>query len=138
MSSLPQEVKWQYFRRSTVREILRDVSERGLPEGIEMTVAFVTGYPGVRLPDDVVKNFPDKIRIALRRGYFWNLRVSYTEISVEVTLGVKQRIAIPFAAVTGFYIPASGIVMEMACLSTEFANQVLPDGVIDYTERKVL
>lgn len=136
MSELPQEIKWQYFRRSVVREVLRDVSEYGLPAGVEITLAFVTDYPGVQLPADVVKNFPDKIRIAFRQGYFWNLHVSYTEISVEVTLGTKQRIVIPCAALTGFYIPASGITVEMMCVPSEFAGRLMPNGVVDCTEQR--
>jgi hypothetical protein len=131
-SGLPQEVRWQFFKRSSVRDILQDIYAHGMPEDeCDVTISFVTKYPGVILPAKTVADFPSVIRIALRYGYFWDLQVSYTEVAVDVMLSSRQRIVIPFASMVGFYSTYGKVQLEMDAISTEFAQKILPHGVLD-------
>jgi hypothetical protein len=62
--------------------------------------------PGVLIPDQLRRKFPEEITIVLQHQ-FWGLTVH--DDSFEVTLsfgGVHELLSVPFAALTGFVDPS--------------------------------
>ena len=92
--------------RGVVREALRQVAEHGAPGDHHFYLSFRTGDPGVSLPDQLLAQYPEEMTIVLQ-NQFWDLEVR--EDAFEVTLsfaGRRQRLAVPFAALTGFADPS--------------------------------
>ena len=93
--------------RGVVLNTLQSVAENGLPIGRHLYISFLTGFPGVKIPDDLQNQFPDEMTIVLQ-NQFWNLEV--TETDFRVTLSFKKiphELTIPAHALTGFADPYS-------------------------------
>lgn len=69
-------------------------------------ITFLTGHPGVDIPDHLRAQYPDTMTIVLEHQ-FWGLEVEDDRFSVTLSFsGVNQRLSIPFAAVTAFADPS--------------------------------
>ncbi len=92
--------------RGVVRRVLVDAAESGLPGEHHFYISFDTCAEGVRLSPRMLAQYPEEITIVLQHQ-FWDLVV--TENGFEVGLsfgGIPERLAVPFAAVKGFFDPA--------------------------------
>jgi uncharacterized protein len=92
--------------RGVVREALARTASSGLPGAHHFYITFHTGFPGVRIPDYLAKQYPGEMTIVLEHQ-FWNLEVC--EDCFSVTLSFQNRpekLAIPFEAITAFADPA--------------------------------
>lgn len=92
--------------RGVLRTVLSDAAKNGLPGDHHFFVTFDTCADGVRLSQRMRAQYPKEMTIILQHQ-FWDLSV--TEDAFEVGLsfgGVPERLAIPFAAVRGFYDPS--------------------------------
>ncbi|MBM3510524.1 MAG: hypothetical protein FJX61_10370 [Alphaproteobacteria bacterium] len=92
--------------RGVVKTVLEGVAERGLPGAHHLYISFRTDFPGVLIPDQLRRKFPEEITIVLQHQ-FWGLTVR--DDSFEVTLsfgGVHELLSVPFAALTGFVDPS--------------------------------
>ena len=104
-----------------VQEALRAVDgrelgqvERGgnLPGAHHFYITFKTHAPGVDIPQHLRERFPDEMTIVIQNR-FWDLKVN--EDSFEVGLSFNQvasKLAIPFAALTGFVDPAVNFALQ--------------------------
>jgi hypothetical protein len=93
--------------RDAVRRLLAEVAERGLPGEHSFYLGFETGHPGVVIPRSLRDLYPDEMRIILEHQ-FWNLEVEPDFFSVELSFSSnRQRLTIPFAALTSFTDPAA-------------------------------
>jgi hypothetical protein len=102
--------------RTVVREALTKAATDGLPGQHHFYISFRTDFPGVHLSDALRARFPEDMTIVLQHQ-FWGLAVHRE--SFEVTLsfsGVQEKLAIPFASITGFVDP-----------SVKFGLQFKPD-----------
>ena len=102
--------------RTVVRDALTRVATDGLPGQHHFYISFRTEFPGVRISDALKGRFPEDMTIVLQHQ-FWGLAVH--KESFEVTLsfsGVQEKLAIPYAAITGFVDP-----------SVKFGLQFRPD-----------
>jgi hypothetical protein len=102
--------------RGVVRTALTQVSDFGLPGSHSLYVSFLTGFPGVDIPDKLRADYPEEMTIVLEHQ-FWDLNIFDT--AFEVTLSFdrrKQRLFVPFAAVTSFADPSVpfGLKFEVA------------------------
>src|ERR1700730_8644545 len=101
--------------RDVVRRVLADVAEEGLPGDHHCYIAFRTGHPGVVMPRSLRDLYPEEMSLILQHR-FWNLAVDDDGFAVELTFsGSRQRLEIPFAALTMFADP-----------SAEFALRFVP------------
>jgi hypothetical protein len=101
--------------RDAVRRLLAEVAEQGLPGEHYLYIGFDTGHPGVVMPRSLRDLYPREMTLVLQHQ-FWNLEVDAGGFAVELSFsGSRQRLAIPFAALTIFADP-----------SAEFALRFMP------------
>jgi uncharacterized protein len=90
-----------------VRRLLARVAERGLPGEHHFHINFRTTHPGVIVPRSLRDLYPEEMHVVLQHQ-FWNLEVEPDHFSVELSFGAhRQRLVIPFAALTRFLDPAA-------------------------------
>lgn len=93
--------------RDTVRRVLEQVAEHGLPGEHHFYVGFRTDFPGVELPAFLRSQYPKEIQIVLQHQ-FWELDVAPEAFSVVLKFGgAFQRLTVPFAALTSFADPSA-------------------------------
>ncbi|HEY4592070.1 MAG TPA: ClpXP protease specificity-enhancing factor SspB [Thermoanaerobaculia bacterium] len=94
--------------RDAVRRILEQVAEHGLPGEHHFYVGFRSRFPGVEVPRFLREQYPEEITIVLE-NQFWGLEVDPEAFSVLLTFGgSRQRLRVPFAALTTFVDPSAG------------------------------
>ncbi len=95
-------------------------------------------YPFVRLPEYVLKNFPEKITIQLLSDCFNRAQVNYFNISVHLKFSPDHdwdQVIIPFAAITYFNDSASNFSFESAPMSQDFMhNAGLDANIIEFNQ----
>jgi hypothetical protein len=92
--------------RGVVRKVLAEVSRTGLPGEHHFFISFATRAPGVRLSEELLKQYDKEMTIVLQNQY-WDLKV--TESAFEVGLsfnGQPEMLHIPFSAIKGFFDPS--------------------------------
>jgi hypothetical protein len=92
--------------RGVLRTVLTDAAKNGLPGDHHFFVTFDTGAEGVRLSQRMRAQYPQEMTIVLQHQ-FWDLTVSEELFEVGLSFGgVPERLAVPFAAVKGFFDPS--------------------------------
>ena len=92
--------------RSVVRKVLVDAARNGLPGEHHFYISFKTRLPGVMIPAAMRQKYPDEMTIILQHE-FWDLAVNGEGFEVSLSFSRKpERLAIPFAAITGFSDPS--------------------------------
>lgn len=89
-----------------VKKALLAVKNDRLPGQHHFFISFLTNYPGVSLSERVKKNYPHEMTIVLQYQ-FEELTVNDKDFSVILSFdNVKEKIIIPFAALTAFADPS--------------------------------
>ena len=92
--------------RGVVRRVLMDAAKNGLPGEHHFYISFDTRAEGVRLSPRMLAQYPEEMTVVLQHQ-FWDLEVSESGFEVGVSFGgVPERLAVPFAAVKGFFDPS--------------------------------
>ena len=118
--------------RDAVRRVLEQVAEHGLPGEHHFYIGFRTGFPGVEAPRFLREQYPEEVTIILQHQ-FWGLEVTEEDFSVLLSFGgARQRVTVPFAALTAFADPSAdfslrfdgaGAEGEDAAAATEAADE---------------
>lgn len=97
----------QQAMRDIVRRVLEQVSEHGLPGEHHLYIGFHTDAPGVDIPRMLHDQYPREMTIILQ-NQFWGLEVTPEAFSVVLSFGgSRQRLLVPFAALTAFADPSA-------------------------------
>jgi hypothetical protein len=92
--------------RDSVRRVLEQVAEHGVPGEHQLFLAFRTQAVGVRVPPFLRDQFPEEVTVVLQHQ-FWDLEVTPEAFSVTLNFNAsRHRLTVPFAAMTAFYDPA--------------------------------
>ena len=92
--------------RGMVRRVLMDTAKNGLPGEHHFYISFDTRAEGVRLSPRMLAQYPTEMTVVLQHQ-FWDLVVTESGFEVGVSFGgVPERLAVPFAAVKGFFDPS--------------------------------
>jgi hypothetical protein len=92
--------------RGVVRTVLLDAAKNGLPGDHHFYISFDTGADGVRLSPRMLAQYPKEMTLVLQHQ-FWDLVVTDDGFEVGVSFsGIPERLAIPFAAIKGFFDPS--------------------------------
>jgi hypothetical protein len=92
--------------RGVIRTVLAEAATAGMPGDHHFYISFNPNFPGVRLSPRLRAQYPNEMTIVLQHQ-FWDLAV--TDLGFEVGLsfgGVPEKLAVPFAAITGFFDPS--------------------------------
>lgn len=92
--------------RGVVRDVLRQVSAKGLPGEHHFYISFATQHPGVRMSETLRAKYPHDITIVLQHQ-FWDFKVEEAQFQVTLSFsGVPEKLVVPFAALTAFADPS--------------------------------
>ena len=105
------EFDYDYLMHKALRGLMRDVLnmivELGdVPGEHHFFIEFLTGAPGVIIPDHLREDYPERMTIVLQHQ-FENLHVDDESVSVTLWFkGKEARLYVPFDAVTSFADPS--------------------------------
>lgn len=89
-----------------VRKALQIVQEKGLQGDHHFFISFITKFPGVEISQKLMNKYEDEMTIVLQYQ-FEDLEVLDDRFSITLSFGgIKERISIPFAALTAFADPS--------------------------------
>jgi hypothetical protein len=92
--------------RGVVHKVLVDAAKNGLPGEHHFYISFDTRAEGVRLSPRMLAQYPEEMTVVLQHQ-FWDLIVTDEGFEVGVSFGgIPERLAVPFAAVKGFFDPS--------------------------------
>jgi hypothetical protein len=92
--------------RGMVRGVLAQTAKQGLPGNHHFFIAFDTRAEGVRISARLRGQYPGNMTIVLQHE-FWDLTVTDEVFEVGLSFkGVRERLRIPFDALTGFFDPS--------------------------------
>jgi hypothetical protein len=92
--------------RGVVHRVLVDAAKNGLPGEHHFYISFDTRAEGVRLSPRMLAQYPEEMTVVLQHQ-FWDLIVTDEGFEVGVSFGgIPERLAVPFAAVKGFFDPS--------------------------------
>ena len=89
-----------------VKDILKKISQSGLPKNNHFLITFFSNSKGVIIPDWMKEKYPDKMTIIIR-NWFENLNV--TEKKFEISLNFNntvEHLTIPFSSIELFADPS--------------------------------
>jgi uncharacterized protein len=105
--------------RDAVRRVLEQVAEHGLPGEHHFYIGFRTGFPGVEVPRHLRAQYPEEMGIILQHQ-FWGLEVTAEAFSVLLNFGgSRQRLTVPFAALTSFADPSADFGLRFGEIAVE-------------------
>jgi len=91
---------------NVVRQAVDFAVENGLPGKHHFYITFKTEHPGVDIPDQLRKRYPDEMTIVLQHQ-FWNLSTAGNAVSVDLSFNQKlEHLHIPFASIVTFADPS--------------------------------
>ena len=97
----------QQAMRDIVRRVLEQVAEHGLPGEHHFYIGFRTDAPGIDIPRMLRDQYPREMTIILQ-NQFRGLEVTPEAFSVILSFGgSRQRLLVPFAALTAFADPSA-------------------------------
>jgi hypothetical protein len=92
--------------RGVVRAALKLAAAKGMPGDHHFYITFRTSAAGVTLPRELLKQYPDEMRVLLRDQYR-DLAPGETFFSVTLSFGGQPKsLSVPYAAVTHFWDPS--------------------------------
>ncbi len=107
--------------RGVVRKVLAEVSRTGLPGDHHFFIAFATRAPGVRISEELLKQYDKEMTIVLQ-NQFWDLKVTESNFEVGLSFnGVAETLVVPFSAIKGFFDPSVqfGLTFDPAADATD-------------------
>ncbi len=98
--------------RGVVRTTLAEVAERGLPGNHQLYLTFLSDHPGVEIAGHLRERYPGEMTIVLQYQ-FWGLEVESDAFAVSLSFDdVRERLHIPFAAITAFADPSVNFALQ--------------------------
>ena len=111
--------------RTVVREAMIEAAEQGLPGEHHFYVTFATRHAGVDIPDYLREQYPEEMTIVIQYQ-FYALTVEPDQFSVTLSFNnAKERLTVPFAAVTTFADPAVNFALQFQTTTLEDRGDVI-------------
>jgi hypothetical protein len=99
--------------RGVVRTVLAD-AQKGILGDHHFYISFDTRTEGVQLSPRMRAQYPEEMTIVLQHQ-FWDLDVTDERFEVGLAFGgITERLAVPFAAITGFSDPSVQFGLQFA------------------------
>ena len=89
-----------------IKELLKDVSKKGLPGKHHFFISFISKFPGVEIAEWMIKDYPNDMTIVIQ-NWFENLQVDEQYFSIVLNFKNKpEKMKIPFASIISFSDPS--------------------------------
>ena len=110
--------------RDVVRQAMGRVVQTGLPGDHHFYISFLTEAPGVEIPGYLHEKYPEEMTIVLQHQFF-GLTVTDSGFSVMLSFNnVKERLSIPYAAITTFADPSVNFALQFQIVGSEKEMEV--------------
>ena len=120
--------------RDAVRRVLEQVAEHGLPGEHQLYIGFRTSFPGVEVPRFLRQQYPEEVTVILEHQ-FWGLDVTPESFSVLLAFGgSRQRIVVPFAALTAFADPSADFGLRFEAAPAPAVPETAPEPAAEAEE----
>lgn len=125
--------------RTVVREALTEAAEEGLPGDHHFYITFATRYAGVEIPPYLRTQYPEEMTIVIQYQ-FYGLTIEADRFSVTLSFNnAKERLTVPFAAVTTFADPAVNFALQFQTTTLDIDEEpidfdAVDDGDVDATD----
>jgi len=98
--------------RGVVREVMREISDGGMPGEHHFYITYRTDFPGVELPTHLKAQYPDEITIVLQYQ-FYGLEVDEAGFGVTLSFGGRhEHLRVPFNAISAFIDPSVNFALQ--------------------------
>ena len=92
--------------KNAIKKLLLDVSLEGLPGDHHFYISFITSFPGVKIAEWMIKDYPNKMTIVIQNWYE-NLNIDDKCFSIVLNFKNKpEKMKIPFASIISFSDPS--------------------------------
>ena len=89
-----------------VKDILKEISQRGLPKNHHFLITFFSNSKGVVIPDWMKEKYPEKMTIIIR-NWFENLNVTEKKFDISLNFNnTVEHLTIPFSSLELFADPS--------------------------------
>ena len=89
-----------------IKKLLLDVSLKGLPGDHHFYISFITNFPGVKIAEWMMKDYPNEMTIVIQ-NWFENLHVDDKSFSIVLNFKNKpEKLNIPFESIISFSDPS--------------------------------
>ncbi len=129
--------------RTVIKDVLTDVSQKGMEDNQHFFITFETDREDVVLPSFVKAKYPQEITIVLQHQ-FENLEALENEFRVDLAFGgVNTTIVVPYSAIKQFFDPSVEFGLSLTPeksqtptseIQEEILEENLPAGVIDLSK----
>jgi len=103
--------------REVVKQAMGKVVQTGLPGEHHFYISFLTHAPGVEIPPYLCEKYPEEMTIVLQHQFF-GLTTTEDTFSVMLSFNnVRERLTIPFAAITTFADPSVNFALQFQSFS---------------------
>ena len=92
--------------KKAIKELLQNVSLKGLPGDHHFYISFITNFPGVKIAEWMVKDYPNDMTVVIQ-NWFENLHVDDKGFSIDLNFKNKpEKLTIPFESIISFSDPS--------------------------------
>ena len=106
MTQIDYKVLIENAMLDMVRDILKNISQNGLPENHHFLITFFSKSKGVIIPNWMKEKYPDKMTIIIR-NWFENLNVTEKKFDISLNFNnTVERLTIPFSSLELFADPS--------------------------------
>ncbi len=106
-----------------VRDILKKISQNGLPKNHHFLITFFSNSKGVIIPDWMKENYPDKMTIIIR-NWFENLNVTEKKFQISLNFNnTVEQLTIPFSSLELFADPSVDFAISFNQINTLSNNE---------------
>jgi hypothetical protein len=121
-NELQYDLMVEHALRGVMIEALRIAATEGLPGNNHFYVTFKTGATGVDIADHLTERYPEEMTIVLQFQY-WDLIIDDDHFEVTLSFNdVRERLVIPFDAITGFADPSVKFGLQFQLLTASDAT----------------
>ena len=98
MTQIDYKVLIENAMLNMVRDILKKISQNGLPKNHHFLITFFSNSKGVIIPDWMKEKYPDKMTIIIR-NWFENLNVTEKKFQISLNFNnTVEQLTIPFSS----------------------------------------
>ena len=92
--------------KNAIKKLLLNVSLKGLPGDHHFYISFITNFPGVKIAEWMMKDYPNEMTIVIQ-NWFENLHVDDKGFSIVLNFKNKpEKLTIPFESIISFSDPS--------------------------------
>jgi hypothetical protein len=92
--------------KNAIKKLLLNVSLKGLPGDHHFYISFITNFPGVKIAEWMMKDFPNDMTVVIQ-NWFENLHVDDKGFSIVLNFKNKpEKLSIPFESIISFSDPS--------------------------------